>query len=119
MDFRPVRGLVRGVRGSAAFCKVWSLGPGWRDLGGLGEDWGGLGEFQGLGGVLERSGGVWRSLGRWVWLLVWKGLGDLEQVWLLWDHAGAVELWGSEQMSGSGCSGTIQALTSALEAGIG
>ena len=43
---------------------------------------------------------------------VWKGLGDLEQVWLLWDHAGAVELWGSEQMSGSGCSGTIQALTS-------
>ena len=52
-----------------------------------------------------------------VW--VWKGLGDLEQVWLLWNHAGAVELWGSEQMSGSGCSGTIQALTSALEASEG
>ena len=71
MDFRPVRGLVRGVRGSAAFCKVWdwgglnrsgrgtvwggnsaasgtrleSLGPGWRDLGGSGR-----GSLGGLGG---------------------------------------------------------------------
>ena len=94
MDFRPVRGLVRGVWGSAAFCKVWdwggligleeerggavwggnsaasgtrleSLGPGWRDLGGSGRGLGGSGEgSRAWQGFWRGLGGFGRSLGR-------------------------------------------------------
>ena len=48
---------------------------------------------------------------------VWAQAGGLGPGWR--GLEGSVELWGSEQMSGSGCSGTIQALTSALEASEG
>ena len=79
MDFRPVRGLVRGVRGSAAFCKVWDWGglnrsgrgTGWRRLGGeFCGVWNQAGEsgtrLAGSGGVWERESG--RS-GRGAWVL--------------------------------------------------
>ena len=107
-------GLGGGLGGLGEGSRAWE--GFWRGLGGFGRS---LGRSASLAcpTTLARSVEMWEAeqlCGS--GCSVWKGLGDLEQVWLLWDHAGAVELWGSEQMSGSGCSGTIQALTSALEA---